>query len=72
MARILPNLQGLDKNVTTYDEKTYSLEHKSIRFCTMNSYTILEPSSTVTFVPEYGAVQHLKLLDEQVTTIRKL
>ena len=41
VASTIPQLIGLDRNVVTFDEYTYRLANRSIRFCSMNSFSRL-------------------------------
>lgn len=62
---------GLDQNVVTFDELTYRMENRSIRFCSMNTFSRLSPQATAIFIPEMSALQHQIILDQQLSMIRK-
>ena len=71
MARILPDLYVLDQNVLTYDEKNKLLENRSVRYCSMNTFTEVNPQATMSFVQDFSAAKHLKLLDEQMALLKQ-
>ena len=71
MAQMLPWLYGLDQNTISYDEKEHLLDNKSVRYCSMNTFSQLNSQAVMTFVPDFSAAKHLKLLDEQIALIKK-
>ena len=68
---MLPFLHGLDQNIVAFDEKMHLLDNKSVRYCSMNTFSQLNPQAEMSFVPDFSAPKHLKLLDEQMALIKK-
>ena len=64
IASLLPDLHGLDRNAVTFDEFTYRLNNRSLRFCSMNSFSRLSSQMTLVFLPELSAAEHLALLED--------
>lgn len=69
IATLLPDLHGLDRNAVTFDERSYRLNNRSVRFCSMNSFSRLSPQMTLVFLPELSAAEHLALLEDQLQNI---
>lgn len=72
VAAILPQLYVLDQNTLTYDEKEKLLDNKSVRYCSMNTFTRVDPQATVSFVQDFSAAKHIKFLNEQLALMKNL
>ena len=53
------------------DERCTILDHKSIRYCAMNTFSEVDPRLTTSFVAEFTAMKHIRFLDEQISILRK-
>ena len=61
IAGLLPGLLALDQNVVTYDEKIKHLYNRSIRYCSLSTFSKLDEATTRSFVADFPASKHLQL-----------
>ena len=62
----------LDQNILTYDETVKLLDNRSVRYCSMNTFSRVDPQVTTSFIDNFTAAKHLKLLDEQMEMMKKV
>ena len=71
IAKLFPTLLALDQNIVMHDERYTILDHKSIRYCTMNTFSEINPAVTTSFVADFSASKHIRFLEEQITHIKE-
>ena len=72
MAKLVPFLYVLDQNIVTYDERISHLDNLSVRYCSMNTFSRVNPQATMSFVADFSAAKHIKLLDEQIALMKNV